>query len=235
MRRSWHAAELALASAAASISLEHSTQSSEAAALPPGSVEREQLTGENGSLGLFATFEIGRDLRRRGSKPRRLPRLLEAITNRIDPRRRFERELFVGAWSVESHFTALLQLVLPEQSNAAHLALDGARHAIQPGCDLFVGVAFELPQGDLPQLGFGKCIEKSPAFVGQLGGLVRCWLAAQEVRDIKVARNFGRPVPPDQIDGPRDCPGGQHPPKVIAVGQLQRPRRVAKPSVHAVE
>ena len=153
--------------------------SSEAVALPAGSVEREQLTGENASLGPFATVEIGRDARRRGAGPRRLPRLLEAIADRIDPRRRFEGELFVRAGPLGVHGAAILQLVFPEQANAAHLALDGARHAIQPGRDLLVGVAFDFPEGDLPQLGLVERVEQAPALVGQLGGLLGCGLAGQ--------------------------------------------------------
>ncbi len=77
--------------------------SSETVALAAGSVEREELPCEDRSLGPFATFEIGRDAWRRGAGPRRLPRLLEAIADRIDARRRFEGELFVRAGPLGVH------------------------------------------------------------------------------------------------------------------------------------
>src|SRR5262249_35642075 len=51
-----------------------------------------------------------------------------------------------------------LQLMLPEQANAAHFALDGARHTIQTGRDLFVGAAFDLPKGYLSQFRFWERI-----------------------------------------------------------------------------
>ena len=118
-------------------------------------------------------------MRCQGAGPCRFPRLLEAIADRIDPRRRFEGELFVGAGRPGVHGQAFLQLVFPEQANAAHLTFDGARHAIQPGGDLLVGVAFDFPKGDLPQLGLLERVEQVPALVGQLGGLLGCGLAGQ--------------------------------------------------------
>ena len=75
----------------------------EATALSPGSVERGQLIRENASLGPLATVEIGRNVRRPCAGPCHLPRLLEAIADRIDPRRRFEGELFVSAGPLGVH------------------------------------------------------------------------------------------------------------------------------------
>ena len=78
-------------------------------------------------------------------------------------------------WAARDSWPAILQLVFPEQANAAHLTLDGARHAIQPGRDLLVGVAFDFPECDLPQFGLLERVQQAPALVGQLGGLRRVW------------------------------------------------------------
>src|SRR5262249_23645105 len=74
-----------------------------AAPLAPGLVECEQFMGENSSLRFVTTIEIGRDLWRRCPEPRRLPRLLEPIADRINTRGGFERKLFIRACLAEAH------------------------------------------------------------------------------------------------------------------------------------
>jgi hypothetical protein len=73
----------------------------------------------------------------------------------------------------------VLQLVFPQQMDAVNLALDGARHAVQPDRDLLVGVPFDLPQGDLPQLRLLEQVEQTPALVRRRGGFRGGRLAGQ--------------------------------------------------------
>jgi hypothetical protein len=96
-------------------------------------------------------------------------------------------------------------------------------------------VAFDLPQGDLPQLRLLEQVQQATALIRRRGSFLGGRLAVQEPFQIVFTSEVFRPLAADQVDGTRDGPCGQQPPQVVATHQLQWPLRISEATVDAVE